>query len=97
LAVTRRVHFLFETSAMAENPNAQFKRSPRLWSRVPATQIETAVHGLFWEAILQEAYADRDYFNIDHHGGAFSYRVTAAGGRNIESLGSLAVQHWTSA
>jgi hypothetical protein len=93
-AVTARIHFLFETSAIAENPAAQFKQLTRLWSRVPATQIEAAGHGLFWEAILREAYADRDYFNIDHHRGGFAYGVTAAGGR---VPWSLAVPHWTSA
>jgi hypothetical protein len=80
-AVTARIHFLFETSAIAENPAAQFKQLTRLWSRVPVTQIEAAGHGLFWEAILREAYADRDYFNIDHHRGGFAYRVTAGGGQ----------------
>jgi hypothetical protein len=56
---------------------------------VPATQIEEAGHGLFWEIILQEAYADRDYFNIDHHRGGFAYVVTAAGGRVPWSLAVL--------
>lgn len=86
LAVTTRVHLLFKTSAIAENPTAQFKQSTRLWSWVPSTQIEAAGHGLFWEAISQEAYVDRDYFNIDHHRGGFAYGVSAAGGRVSWSL-----------
>jgi hypothetical protein len=43
-----------------------FRQSTRLWSRVPATQIEVVGHGLFWEATLREVYADRGHFTIVH-------------------------------
>jgi hypothetical protein len=68
-----------------------FRQSTRLWSQMPATQIEVVGHGLFWEATLREVYADRGHFTIDHQ---FAMAVDSPTGncsRRGETSSSLAL------